>query len=171
MKGRRKAFTLIELLVVVSIISLLSSVVLASLNAAREKARTSRARQDMYQVAKAISIAQGEGFRTLLSITGSTCSDCVCRTGANLMGDTGTCYSAWVNVLTTVQANTGGVFAGITNITRDPWGSPYAVDENQGEGGAGACATRDGLRSVGPNGIWGDSDDITQEVPLSAKCP
>ncbi|MBI5133915.1 MAG: prepilin-type N-terminal cleavage/methylation domain-containing protein [Candidatus Taylorbacteria bacterium] len=43
MKDRR-AFTLIELLVVVSIISLLSSVVLSQLNAAREKARIGAAR-------------------------------------------------------------------------------------------------------------------------------
>lgn len=39
LSGGSKAFTLIELLVVISIISLLSSVVLASLNAAREKGR------------------------------------------------------------------------------------------------------------------------------------
>ncbi len=36
---RRNGFTLIELLVVISIISLLSSVVLSSLNTARDKAR------------------------------------------------------------------------------------------------------------------------------------
>ena len=42
---RAKGFTLIELLVVISIISLLSSVVLSSLNAAREKARIAAARQ------------------------------------------------------------------------------------------------------------------------------
>jgi prepilin-type N-terminal cleavage/methylation domain-containing protein len=42
---RQKGFTLIELLVVISIISLLSSVVLSSLNSARERARIAAARQ------------------------------------------------------------------------------------------------------------------------------
>jgi hypothetical protein len=90
----------------------------------------------------------------------------------SLKGEAGACYNAWVNVITTVQANTGGLITGLTNMTRDPWGSPYAVDENQGEGGAGACSGLDNFRSVGPNGIWGDGDDITSiPIPLSAKCP
>lgn len=45
MKNCKKGFTLIELLVVISIISLLSSIVLASLNSAREKGRIAASMQ------------------------------------------------------------------------------------------------------------------------------
>lgn len=51
----RRGFTLIELLVVISIISLLSSVVLASLNAAREKGRLAAGKQFDANVSHAAS--------------------------------------------------------------------------------------------------------------------
>ncbi len=50
----QKGFTLIELLVVVAIISLLSSIVFASLNSARAKARDSKAKQDFHQITNAL---------------------------------------------------------------------------------------------------------------------
>ena len=47
-------FTLIELLVVVSIISLLSSIVLSSINSARAKGRDARRKEDLVQLRTAI---------------------------------------------------------------------------------------------------------------------
>ncbi len=51
----RKGFTLIELLVVISIIGLLSSIVLASVNSARAKARDAKRLADLRQIALAVN--------------------------------------------------------------------------------------------------------------------
>ncbi|OHA02670.1 MAG: hypothetical protein A3B34_03650 [Candidatus Sungbacteria bacterium RIFCSPLOWO2_01_FULL_54_21] len=52
----RRGFTLIELLVVISIISLLSSVVLTSVNSARSKARDARRVADFHQIELALDL-------------------------------------------------------------------------------------------------------------------
>ncbi|MHB8652237.1 MAG: type II secretion system protein [Minisyncoccota bacterium] len=53
---QKKGFTLIELLVVISIISLLSSIVLASINSAHLKAQDSKRVQDLLEAQKALEL-------------------------------------------------------------------------------------------------------------------
>lgn len=53
---RDRGFTLIELLVVIAIIGTLASVVLASLNSARESARNAQRQSEMQQVVNAIEL-------------------------------------------------------------------------------------------------------------------
>lgn len=57
-KSIASVFTLIELLVVISIIGLLSSIVLTSVNSARSKARNAREKSDVRQIITALELAR-----------------------------------------------------------------------------------------------------------------
>jgi prepilin-type N-terminal cleavage/methylation domain-containing protein len=150
----KRGFTLIELLVVISIISLLASIVLISLNGARAKARTARVASDFHQIQIQIDIARDQNKATVLQITGNNCSDCPFRNGQSVNGQT-----------TNLPAlNTSWQKLGFPSSPKDPWGTPYLLDENEGES-AGDCRY-DQLFSAGPNGIdeVGGGDDITTNI-------
>ncbi len=153
----RHGFTLIELLVVISIIGLLASILMISLGHARTKAKTSRAQQDLMQIMKAIELARDDQNKNLKDITGNNCSDCGCRSAGDLRNipNTAPCASTM---------NTQFAKLGFVKAPRDPWGSPYLMDENEGEGG---CDTtrKDHIYSAGPDGIDG-AESWTDEVLL-----
>ncbi len=168
----RQGFTLIELLVVISIIGLLSSVVLVAVNNSREKAKMTKALADLSQFSKVSQIAQTESSKRLMDITGSNCSDCICR-GMDIrnISISSSCFIQWQNALTAIVTAAGPIGKGAGALLRDPWGSPYNLDENEREGGSNDCRT-DTARSVGPDGVWGTSDDISIDIPLSKiPCP
>ena len=63
-KRGEKGFTLIELLVVIAIIGILATIVLVSLNTARQKARDTRRVSDMRQVALALEMYYDDNTST-----------------------------------------------------------------------------------------------------------
>jgi len=85
-----KGFTLIELLVVVAIIGLLSSVVLASLNGARIKARNVRRLSDARELVNAFAISLNDNS-SLPSTSGVwTCISVTCYDGYASLNSNGT---------------------------------------------------------------------------------
>ncbi len=65
MKKSQAGFTLIELLVVIAIVGILSSVVLSSLNQAREKAKIATAKGQLQQIRSAIIMLQNDTGKSI----------------------------------------------------------------------------------------------------------
>lgn len=165
-----RGFSIIELLIVIAILGTLSAVVIFSLTTARNKSKYARARADIDHIIKASMMAQGTQG-TMIAVTGSGCSDCSCRSGnMRNVSASHACYVAWSNALNNIASAAGQEFATVVALTRDPWGSPYCLDENEREGGPTNCSA-DTLRSLGPNGLYGDSDDVSTVIPNSSPCP
>lgn len=85
MYKNRRGFTLIELLVVIAVIGILASVVMASLNSARVKARNARRSSDVKQLVNAFNL----GLTGTNDLPNSGTNGWVCVSA--------TCYNGWVN--------------------------------------------------------------------------
>lgn len=131
-----KAFTIVELLVVIVVIGILSTITIVSYNGVQAKAQLNKMKADINQLSKAIQIARNLESKTLGQITTSYYSAGSCfgkPTGTDLatLPDTDPCWVTYNRFLNNVSIASG---INIRSIV-DPWGRPYAVDENEGENG------------------------------------
>jgi len=136
---KQRGFTLIELLVVIAIIGLLATVVLVSLNTAREKARDAKRKSDINQLQLALQLYYDDnnvypGESWCDSSVGSCGHSCPCSD------------NNWTSGSTFYTALVGGGY--IANLPVDPTNNSnyyynYEPDCNQGVCiGLGCCYFR-----------------------------
>jgi prepilin-type N-terminal cleavage/methylation domain-containing protein len=104
-ENKRQGFTLIELLVVIAIIGILSAVVLASLNTARNKGKDARVISSVQQIRTLLEVGYNGALYEDLSTT------------ANQFLTTGPNYTN-INSLVTDAANQGGLITLISPTSR-----------------------------------------------------
>lgn len=161
-------FTLIELLVVISIIGVLASALLATLQDARISAQYVVAKNEMKILIDALYLAPPN--QPTLSITGSGCSECVCRVSYGAPSDLrniseiSACYARIKLTLDNINANSTYI-DNVESLYRDPWGSPYLFDENELEYPSNPCR-QDWISTAGPDGVRGTTDDFIRILPF-----
>lgn len=170
-------FTIVELLIVVVVIAILATVTVVSYNGVTTHARYSKIKTDIQQLVQASIIARDNSGKTLIQITNNNATPNACfskATGTDLstLPKTDACWTDYFHTLQAISDASGvNVMAMV-----DPWGWPYLIDENEGEGGTWNC-THDSIavyaRPLVNNGWQFDPATPPYNLPLSGvlACP
>ena len=142
---KQKGFTIVELLIVVVVIAILAAVTVVAYTGISDQARESKINADMAQLEKAIFAARINSgdvalrFVTLSTATGGSCWSKPDGTDLAALAPTDGCWNAYNLALSRISTASGIDVTGLV----DPWGRPYYIDENEGEGTPSATACAD----------------------------
>jgi len=131
-------FTIVELLVVIVVIGILASITVVAYTGIQKRAQLSKINSDLLELSKAIQSASINKQKTLIDMTASTYTawGCVAQSpGTDLatLSKSDPCWTQYLSTLDAISTNSG---INVRSMV-DPWGRPYYIDENEGEGGTG----------------------------------
>jgi prepilin-type N-terminal cleavage/methylation domain-containing protein len=134
-------FTIVELLIVIVVIGILAAITIIAYSGIQDRARISKINADLSLLNRAIQSARvNSSEQALRYITGSTGTAGTCMNKApgtdlaTLDKATDTCWTQYLANMKKISDASG---VNVTNLV-DPWGRPYAMDENEKEG-ASTC--------------------------------
>jgi len=167
----KRGFTIVELLIVIVVIAILAAVTIVAYNGVQQRAQAAKRDADMAALYKAIMTARIATNKTLMQITGGGWMVGHCTSSsANPSGieprdlpKTHDCWVTYYQVLDSISAASGANLSGLR--AGDSRGNPYAMDENQGEGGN--CTAQDRLVYFTGTGVATTTYSL---VPLYEDC-
>lgn len=133
-------FTIVELLIVIVVIGILAAITIVSFNGVTSKANDAKISSDLNQLKKAVMVARDAKSLTFMGLTsgiansGFSYSSCASKPAGTDFAKVPKSDGCWVNYAEILKRLTDTSGINVTNLV-DPWGRPYYIDENEGEGG------------------------------------
>lgn len=133
----QRGFTIVELLIVIVVIGILAAITIVAYNGIQTRSQTAKINADLAMINKAIQAARlNSDDSALRYITGTagTAGTCMYKAaGTDLATLNKTTDTCWTQYLSSMQQISNASGVNVSNLV-DPWGRPYALDENEKEG-------------------------------------
>jgi prepilin-type N-terminal cleavage/methylation domain-containing protein len=161
-------FTIVELLIVIVVIAILAAITIVAYNGIQTRSQNAKISADLALLNRAIQSARVNSNEIALRyVTSSagTAGTCMYKAPgtdlATLDKATDTC---WTQYLTSMQRISDASGVNVRGLV-DPWGRPYALDENEKEG-ATQCGTGKDVIGIFSRPLNGVSWIITNTVQV-----
>lgn len=134
---KQTGFTIVELLIVIVVIGILAAITIVAYNGVQTRAQTSKINADLALLNKAIQAARvntSDSALRYITIATGTAGTCMNKApGTDLATLDKTTDTCWTQYTTSMKRISDASGMNVTNLV-DPWGRPYAMDENEQEG-------------------------------------
>jgi len=146
---KQSAFTIVELLIVIVVVGILAAIIIVAYNGIQERSRINTAYSDLRNIKTAMLLYRAD--------VGTLPNGSDWYSGTTMPPS-----SRWA---TEIVANLRNLnYIQTRGLEKDPWGQYYFYDNNDCTFGQFGNSY---VKSVGPDGILGNSDDITQTINTS----